>query len=360
MFFDLLADYGLFFAKIATFVVAILIIIAAIFNASQRGRHGEQGELKIKKINDRLKAMEHALQESVMDGHAYKKLSEQEKKTQKETEKAARKKAKQKQSAGEKTEAEQKKRVYVLEFDGDVKASAVDKVREEITAVLTLASNNDEIVLKLESPGGMVHAYGLAASQLVRIKDAGVPLTICVDKVAASGGYMMACIADKILAAPFAIIGSIGVVASLPNFNRVLKKNDVDYELLTAGEYKRTLTMLGENTEEGRNKFIKDLEDTHQLFKDFVSDYRPQLDIKAVSTGETWYGKKAVENNLVDAVSTSDAYVNELAKDADVYSVVYETKRNWQERLGVAAEHAIERSVDKLLGRAVRDWESRH
>ena len=359
MFLELLAEYGLFFAKIATFVVAILIVIAAIFNASQRGRQTEQGELKIKKINDRFKAMEHALRDSVMDPHEYKSLLDEEKKSLKTEEKAAKKKHKSRKNNQEKQAEKQQKRVYVLDFDGDIKASAVDKMREEITAVLTLCSKEDEIVLKLESPGGMVHAYGLAASQLERIKQAEIPLTICVDKVAASGGYMMACIADKILAAPFAIIGSIGVVASLPNFNRVLKKYDVDYEVLTAGEYKRTLTMLGENTQEGRDKFLKDLEDTHHLFQDFVGEYRPQLAIKEVSTGETWYGKKALENKLVDGVSTSDSYISSLAKEADIYEVKFEIKKQWQEKIGVAAENAMERSIDKVLGRVVRDWESR-
>ena len=358
MLLDLIADYGLFFAKIATFVVAVLIIIAAIASAAQKGRHSEPGELKIKKINDRLKAMENALRSSVLDSHAYKKQEENKKKSEKAEDKAAKKKAKQSTaSSGEKDE--HKKRVYLLSFHGDIRASAVDKLRDEITAVLTLGTSDDEVVVNLESPGGMVHAYGLAASQLERIKQAGIPLTICVDKVAASGGYMMACIADKILAAPFAIIGSIGVVASLPNFHRVLKKHDVDYELLTAGEYKRTLTMLGENTEEGRKKFLQDLEETHHLFQDFVSEYRPKLDIKEVSTGETWYGKKAVEKNLIDEISTSDSYITSLAKDCDVYEVKYELKKHWQERLGMAAESAFERSVDKLLGRAVQDWESR-
>lgn len=356
MFLDLLADYGLFFAKIATFVIAALIIIAAIAGAAQRGRQAEAGELKIKKINDRLRAMEGGLRASVLDGPSLKKYEDDEKKADKERNKEAKKKAK---KGAQSVDEENEKRVYVLDFDGDIKASEVDKLRDEITAILTLAKSEDEIVLKLESPGGMVHAYGLAASQLERIKQAQIPLTICVDKVAASGGYMMACIADKIIAAPFAIIGSIGVVASLPNFHRVLKKHDVDYELLTAGEYKRTLTMLGENTEEGRAKFLKDLEDTHELFQDFVGEYRPALDIKAVATGETWYGKKALEKNLVDDISTSDSYITRLAKDASVYEVKYELKKHWQERLGMAAENAFERSVDKLLGRAVKDWESR-
>ena len=241
-----------------------------------------------------------------------------------------------------------------------MKASEVETFREEITTVLTLAKPEDEIIVRLESPGGMVHSYGLASSQLARIRSANIPLTICVDKVAASGGYMMACIANKILAAPFAVIGSIGVVASLPNFNKVLKKFDVDYDVLTAGEYKRTLTMLGENTEEGRKKFIDDLEETHELFKGFVSEYRPSLDIPLVATGETWYGKVALEKQLVDGISTSDEYISQRVKEASVYEVKYVQKKSWQEKLGVSAQAAIEKSLDKVIAKALHSWTTRH
>ena len=221
----------------------------------------------------------------------------------------------------------------MLDFNGDVKASEVDLMREEISAILTFARPEDEVVLRLDSAGGMVHTYGLAASQLERIKQRNIPLTVCVDEVAASGGYMMACLADKLIAAPFAIVGSIGVVAQLPNFNKVLKKHDVDYEMFTAGEYKRTVTMLGENTEKGRAKFQDDLEDTHQLFKEFVASARPELDIEKVATGEIWYGKRAKECGLVDALSTSDDYLMSRCDTADVYRVRYEQKKSLQDRI---------------------------
>jgi len=195
----------------------------------------------------------------------------------------------------------------------------------------------------VESPGGMVHSYGLAASQLQRIRDAGVPLTIAVDKVAASGGYMMACVANRIVAAPFAVIGSIGVMAQLPNFHRLLKKHDIDFELFTAGEYKRTVTMFGENTEKGRGKFLQELEETHELFKDFVSANRPGLEIARVATGEIWYGQKALEIGLVDELQTSDAFVQGRLSDWDVFEVKFVHKKNWQEKLGLAAEGALEK-----------------
>ena len=245
----------------------------------------------------------------------------------------------------------QKKRIYVLNFDGDVKASAVESLREEITAILTIATPDDEVVLCLESPGGMVHTYGLAASQLIRITKKDIPLTVVVDAVAASGGYMMACIGSKILAAPFAIIGSIGVVAQLPNFHRLLKKNDIDFELFTAGEHKRTVTMFGENTEKGKAKFVEELEDTHELFKSFVSEHRPQVNVSEVATGEIWYGQRALENNLIDDIQTSDEYLMSKREECNIYQVSYETKKTFQEKLGFAAQHATSGVIDKLMER---------
>ena len=241
--------------------------------------------------------------------------------------------------------------MYVLGFDGDVKASATESLREEISAVLPQIEKGDEVLVKVESPGGMVHSYGLASSQLQRIKNAGVPLVIAVDKVAASGGYMMACVADRIIAAPFAVLGSIGVVAQLPNFHRLLKKNDVDFELFTAGEHKRTVTMFGENTDKGREKFVEELEETHVLFKNFVSANRPALDIGKVATGEIWYGQNALEEGLIDELQTSDAFVQGRLADWDVFEVTFSQKKNWQEKLGLAAESALEKSFLKIWQR---------
>jgi serine protease SohB len=201
------------------------------------------------------------------------------------------------------------------------------------------------VVLRLESGGGMVHSYGLASSQLARIRQAGIPLTICIDKVAASGGYMMACIGDKIVSAPFAILGSIGVVAQLPNVNRLLKKHDVDFEVFTAGEYKRTVTVFGENTEKGREKFQEDLDVTHQLFKDFVSRYRPQLHIDDVATGEVWLGVAALNKQLVDELKTSDEYLGDRARESNLYHLHYAERKSLQERVGLAASGSIENTL---------------
>ncbi len=240
--------------------------------------------------------------------------------------------------------------VFVLDFDGDIKASAVKHLREEISTLISTANKGDEVIIRLESPGGIVHGYGLAAAQLVRLKEAGFTLTICVDKVAASGGYMMACVADKIVAAPFAVIGSIGVVSQLPNFHKWLKNHDVDYEQFTAGDYKRTVTVFGENDDEDRAKYQQELEQTHELFKHFVTTYRPKLDLEKVATGEHWYGEDALKLKLVDKLQTSDSYILELMADNDVYALHSRQKPTLAEKLGLAqaAEATLNAAVDKL------------
>ncbi|CAD9194118.1 protease SohB [Acinetobacter bohemicus] len=243
---------------------------------------------------------------------------------------------------------------YVLDFKGDTAASAVESLREEITLILATAKvGRDRVVLRLESPGGMVHGYGLAAAQLVRLRDAGFNLTICVDKVAASGGYMMACIANEIVSAPFAVVGSIGVVAQVPNFNRLLKEHHVDFELYTAGQFKRTVTMFGENTAEGKAKFEEELQQTHELFKHFVEKYRPQLNVEKVATGEHWYGKDALELNLVDKLQTSDEYLLSLLAQHDVYVIDTRRKPTLGEKLGLQAAQMADGFVPAVMNKVM-------
>ncbi|MFH7350180.1 protease SohB [Acinetobacter variabilis] len=245
-------------------------------------------------------------------------------------------------------------KIYVLDFKGDMAASAVESLREEITLILSTAkAGRDRIIVRLESPGGMVHGYGLAAAQLVRLREAGFHVTICVDKVAASGGYMMACIANEVISAPFAIVGSIGVVAQVPNFNRLLKENKIDFELYTAGQYKRTVTMFGENTEEGKAKFEEELQQTHALFKHFVEKYRPQLNVEKVATGEHWYGQDALDLNLVDKLQTSDEYLLDLLPQHDVYLIQTRKKPTLGEKLGLQAAQIADSFIPAVMNKVV-------
>lgn len=345
-------EYGLFAAKLFTFVIAILAIVIVSVGVTRRVKKSMKGHIETTKVNDEIEAMRFALDAAISDPEAYK-LHVKQWHKEKKLEHKARKKALKQAARGDApgaAEADAKPRVYVLDFKGDLRALAVSKLRQEITAVLSMAQTSDEVVVRLESAGGMVHAYGLASSQLQRVKDQGIGLTVCVDKVAASGGYMMACVANKILAAPFAILGSIGVVAQMPNFNRLLKKHDIDFELITAGEYKRTLTMLGENTDKGREKFVEEIEDVHLLFKEFVAQHRPELDIEKVATGEHWFGQRSLDRGLVDELITSDEYIANACEASDVFEVKYVEKKTLPERMGIA----VQDSVDGLL---MRWWE---
>ena len=349
---EFFANYGLFLAKTITALIAIGLLLSLIANAKQKMRDtSERGHIEITKLNQQYEQVSEAMMLAVLDESEQKAMLKQRQKEKKKQAKASKKEAKKNAvQAQDNAGAEQKNRVFVIKFDGNISASAVTNLREEISAVLSQATSDDEVVVKLESAGGMVHSYGLASSQLDRLRKENIPLTVCVDKVAASGGYMMACVADKILAAPFAIVGSIGVVAQMPNFNKLLKKHDVDFEVPTAGEHKRTLTVFGENTDKGRKKFIEDLEETHTLFKDYVAERRPQVAMDKVATGEVWYGSRAQELALIDDVKTSDEYLMHRVSEADVYEIAYKQKRKLHQRLGVAAEE----SVDRLL---VKWWD---
>jgi serine protease SohB len=337
---EFLSEYGVFLAKTVTIVIAIMFVLAAAASAAIKNKKPESKEMLVEKLNEKFNDSKELLEEFILDKEALKTLRKDQKKNEKAEAKLHKSDIK----------PDTKPRVFVLDFDGDIKASAVDDLRESISAVLQMADPaRDEVIVKLESPGGMVHSYGLAAAQLDRIKKKGIKLTACVDKVAASGGYMMACVADKIVASPFAIMGSIGVVAQIPNFSKLLKKNDIDYEILTAGKYKRTLTMFGENTEQGREKFQTDLEDTHELFKSYVSERRPSVDIENVATGDIWFGSKALEVSLVDELKTSDEYIIDACANADVFSIAFKDKKSLMDKFGIAVSTGIESSVSKIL-----------
>ena len=300
---DFFVNYGMFLAKTVTIVFFIGIVIVLIASAAQK-KPAEDEQIEIKNLGKKFADLKHLMQRSV--------LSKKQLKTFKKEHKRASKKA---------AEHSHDKRVFVLNFVGNIKASGVKHLRQEITALLAIATAEDEVVICLENAGGLVHEHGLAASQLQRIRQRNIPLTVAVDKVAASGGYMMACVADHIVAAPFSVLGSIGVLAQMPNFNKLLEKHGIEYEQIKAGELKRTLTMFGKNTDEDRSHFTQQMQETHDLFKEFVADNRQQLDIEKVATGEHWLGKKALELKLVDELLTSDDYLLNKSEHAEIYQI---------------------------------------
>lgn len=343
---EFLLDYGLFLAKIVTVVAAIIVILILVKSVGSKSG-AAKGELEVTNLSEQHKQSIEQLEHHLHDDAFIKARDKAVKKEEKEKNKSREKEIKQASKEGS-LDSKREPHLFVLDFNGSIDAKEVGSLREEITAILAVAREGDEVLLRLESGGGMVHGYGLASSQLDRIKAAGLPLTISVDKVAASGGYMMACVADKIVSAPFAIVGSIGVIAQIPNFNKLLKKHDIEYEQLTAGEYKRTLTMFGENTDKARDKFKQELEETHVLFKDFIRERRPSLELEKVATGEHWFGTQAKELGLVDEISTSDDLVVAACKEKTVLAVHYVQKKKLADKLAGVASKVADSVVLKL------------
>ncbi|MBK1629303.1 protease SohB [Thiohalocapsa halophila] len=338
---DALIDYGLFTAKTLTLLALLGVFVALALRARHQGGHEvDGGRLEITNLNDRYEDMADGLKRATLPPKAYKRWAKAEQKAHK---------------ARAKAETAERPRLFVLDFHGDLLASEVGGLRETVSALLQEAGEGDEVLVRLDNAGGAVHEHGLGASQLLRIRRRGIALTVAVDRVAASGGYLMACVADRIVAAPFAIIGSIGVIAQLPNFHRWLQHQGIDFELHTAGDYKRTLTLFGENTEAGRAKLREHLEETHQLFKGFIREYRKDLDLDKVATGEYWYGEQALGLGLVDDLSTSDDYLLAARASRDLYRLRWQSKKRPWQRLASGMRALLTRLPAAFAGSPARD-----
>lgn len=338
-----LLEYGLYAAKLVTFVFAMVVLFGFILAlAANRQRHKDDETITIRNINEKLEDYKSAIEEEVLTKEEYKALQKDRKKQEKAEEKERKRRFKQG------AEEPLKPRLFIIKFDGDMQASEVENLRSSITTILSIAKDVDEVLILLESPGGIVHDYGFAASQLARVRQRKIKLVVSVDLIAASGGYMMACVADRIIAAPFAVLGSIGVLAELPNFNKFLSKHNVEIEHHTAGEYKSTLTMLGKNTSKGRAKFQEELEEIHVLFKDHVHKFRPQLEIAKVATGEAWYGSTALDLKLVDELQTSDDYILAKSANHDIFEISFEVPETFKDKISHLLYHTLEKLWYKM------------
>lgn len=333
---EFLVEYGLFLAKTLTVVAAAVFIISAAAAASRKQKDG--GGLTVRNLNDRYRQITDALRKSVLPKREFRAEAKARK---------AEIKARQKKDGD-------RKRLFVLDFHGDIKATAVASLRHEISAVLAVARPEDEVLLRLENYGGLVHEHGLAAAQLARLRAGGIRLTVAVDKVAASGGYMMACVGDRVISSPFAVIGSIGVLAQIPNFYRLLDQHGIEVEQIKAGRYKRTVTMFGRNTEEDRAKLTEELEDVHVLFRELIAEFRPQLDLDAVATGEHWYGRRALALGLVDGLQTSDDYLLGVLDQSDLFGVQWKGRKTLSEKVVAAVEGSADAAVRGLQSAADR------
>ena len=334
---EILVDYLIFLLKVFTIALAITLPLLIIIGSS-KNKSQPKGKLSITNLSDKFEDMGNALKGSLMNPKELKKFNKDLSKDKKK-----------------KNKTENEETVFVLNFNGDIQASEVEKLKQEVNSILLSESQCKEVVLRVESGGGSAYAYGLCAAELKRLVDNEISLTVCIDKVAASGGYLMSCVATKIIAAPWAIVGSIGVIAQLPNFHRLLKKNSIDFEMHTAGAFKRTLTTLGENTEEGREKFKSELEDLHLIFKNFVKEQRPQVDTEVVATGEVWQGEEAVKVGLVDSLETSDNYLVNLSKEAKLLEIEFVEKKNLTERFAFSMQLIIEKTLFKFYDLINRD-----
>ena len=324
---EIFSEYGLFLLKVITILISFIVLIS--FVAASKKNSNQEG-LDVENLNKKYKGLSDSLNKVVLHKDEWKAKQKNDKAIQK----------------NQKKQKKRKPKAYVLDFLGDIKASAVPSLREEVTAILDVAKKNDQIILRLDNHGGVVHEHGLAASQLARIRQKKINLVVVVDKVAASGGYLMACVANKIYAAPFAILGSIGVIAQLPNFNRLLDNYGVDFEQVTAGQYKRNVTMFGKNTDEDREKLKEQLEEIHSLFKSSVNEYRPELNLDKVATGEYWYGTRALELGLIDEIKTSDELLLEMSKKYEIFSVKLKIKQPLKKRIMSGVDSLLRKFED--------------
>jgi serine protease SohB len=321
---EFLADYGLFLVQVLTVAVVVVVLFGVLASVARRGVQVEG--LTVRHLNRSLEETRQQMRRTMAGRSAWRR----DRRAWRRKQRAAR-------------DGGGKARIFVLDFKGDLRATATASLRQEISAVLSVAEEGDQVLVRLENAGGAVHEHGFAASQLLRIRQRGLNLVVAVDKVAASGGYLMACVANQLMAAPFAIVGSIGVLAQLPNFHRWLEEKGIDFEQVTAGQHKRTLTVFGKNTEDARRKLREELEDVHTLFKQQVAEHRPQVDVERVSTGEHWYGLRALEMNLIDEVRTSDDFLLEAVDQHEVFLVRWHRHRNWTEKLFSGVEGMLSR-----------------
>lgn len=302
---NILTSYAIFFLKIITIIILLLttIIICLILITNKDNNY-----IKIKNINKKYITLKKLFLSKISKKIERKNLIKEENLTK-------------------------TKNLFVLHFNGDINASDINNLKDILSIIILNKTHVDEVLIKLTSNGGIVTNYGLAASQLKRLKNENINLTISIDTIAASGGYMMACVANKIIASHFSIIGSIGVLGIIPNINKILTKNNIEIEYHTSGKYKKTLSIIGENTEIGRKKFIESLENTHFLFKNFVKENRSQINIEEIATGEYWYGVDALKLNLIDKIQTSDEYIIENLNNANIYEIKLSEKINIKNKI---------------------------
>lgn len=241
-----------------------------------------------------------------------------------------------------KSEGIVRKTAVLLSFNGDINATEVIEFGRAVSMIVQMKDLVSEVYIIINSGGGVVNGYGLLASEIERLHYSEIETYALIDQVAASGGYMAACVANHVVAAPFAYIGSIGVVSEMPNFNQILSDNGINIEQHTAGKSKRTVTPLGKITDEDRNEFKKKLERIHRSFINHVSHYRNINDAdenknSIIFSGDYWIAEETVELELglVDEISTSQEFLLDKMKEYNIIEITFQENKTKKSKLSL-------------------------
>ncbi len=248
-------------------------------------------------------------------------------------------------------------RLAVLRFQGlrDLNASGDQRLSEAIDEVLVNRDHFEEAVVIIDSPGGTTHGYGHAYALLERLSASGLKVTACIDRIGASGGYLMALPADRILAGPFAIVGSVGVVAGIPNVKRLLEEKGVSYRLFVAGDKKRVVHFADDDGPEVREYMDEKLAGIHTQFLQAVEKHRgDRVKLDEVRSGDHWSAEESVEKGLglVDELQTSAEYL--LERNREVALVMIERRVDITERFAGYLAARLSARVASLFTRWLR------
>jgi protease-4 len=220
-------------------------------------------------------------------------------------------------------------RVAIVELEGVI-AEVDDLVRE----VKSHRENPQvkAVVMRINSPGGVVGPTQELHQALLRVREAGKPVVASLGSVAASGGYYTAVAADRIYANPGTLTGSIGVIMQMANLQDLFKKVGVDYVVVKAGQYKDLGNVSRQMTPEERRVLQGLLDNVHAQFIDAVAEGRKldRAEVVKFADGRVFSGVQARDLKMVDTLGSLEDAVNEAAKLAGLSlppAVIRPTKR---------------------------------
>lgn len=187
---------------------------------------------------------------------------------------------------------------------------------EEIAEYLKQVEENprvEAIVLRIDSPGGSVVGSDEIYQALLAIDK---PLVVSMGEVAASGGYYIACAADRVLANPGTLTGSIGVISMVPNIEELMEKIGVEVLVIKSGALKDEGSVFREMTEEEREVWQRIIDEAYDQFVGIVADGRdlPPQAVRELADGRVYTGHQALELGLVDELGNLSEAIELAAK----------------------------------------------